>query len=98
MPKEYTAWKTDVAKELSEKREHFYDGAIRVELDFCLIRPKSSKREYPTVKPDLDNYIKSVLDAMNGIILKDDSQIVSIEASKKYTSIEGIAIRIYNVH
>lgn len=30
----------------------------------------------PTTKPDLDNYLKSVKDAMKGIVWKDDSQVV----------------------
>lgn len=31
---------------------------------------------------DLDNYIKAVLDAMNGVIYADDAQVVVIYASK----------------
>lgn len=38
----------------------------------------------PTTKPDVDNYIKSLLDALNGILWKDDAQIVKLEAQKKY--------------
>mgnify|MGYP003649162720 CR=1 FL=1 len=35
-------------------------------------------------KPDLDNMIKSVSDAMNGIVYRDDGQIVTITARKSY--------------
>lgn len=38
----------------------------------------------PTGKPDVDNCIKSVKDALNGIIWLDDSQVVSVSAVKKY--------------
>lgn len=98
MDSNYKAWKLDVSKFLAEKKQYFYDRAIRVEMDFCLIKPKSSKNEHPTVRPDVDNYVKSVLDAMNGIIISDDSIVTSLEASKKYSSIEGIALRIYPIH
>ena len=38
----------------------------------------------PTVKPDLDNVIKVVLDALNGIAYNDDKQLLNIYASKFY--------------
>lgn len=47
-----------------------------------------------TKKPDIDNLIKSVCDALNGIAYIDDSQIVSIEASKCYSNNPGTEIEI----
>ena len=44
--------------------------------------PKSVK--YPIRRPDLDNYIKMVLDCMIGTVIKDDSMVVSIEAEKGF--------------
>ncbi|MAH46402.1 Holliday junction resolvase [Candidatus Pacearchaeota archaeon] len=38
----------------------------------------------PTGRPDLDNLIKLLADAMNGVVFKDDSQIVHLEARKDY--------------
>jgi len=38
----------------------------------------------PTVKPDLDNLAKTVLDAMNKTVYKDDSQIVDLVVRKRY--------------
>ena len=40
----------------------------------------------PTKKPDIDNCIKVILDSLNGIAYKDDSQIVEVVASKKWTA------------
>lgn len=40
--------------------------------------------EYPTKKPDADNIIKGVLDALNGVCYKDDKQIVNIQCIKVY--------------
>lgn len=38
----------------------------------------------PTKKPDIDNLIKSVLDALNGLAYADDSQIIKVTAVKRY--------------
>lgn len=37
-----------------------------------------------TKKPDGDNIIKMILDAMNGIVYEDDSEFSKIEINKKY--------------
>jgi Holliday junction resolvase RusA-like endonuclease len=38
----------------------------------------------PTGKPDLDNFVKAALDAINGIVICDDAQITTISARKVY--------------
>lgn len=38
----------------------------------------------PICRPDIDNCVKLALDAMNGIVYKDDSQIVILHMKKKY--------------
>lgn len=43
-------------------------------------------QEYPTKKPDLDNIIKLVSDAMNGIVFEDDKQIVFLSVVKQYAA------------
>lgn len=43
-------------------------------------------------KPDLDNLIKAVLDACNGIVWKDDSQIVNLHVWKRYADEPGVEI------
>ena len=48
-----------------------------------------------TKKPDLDNLIKSVLDALNTVAWEDDAQIVRITAQKAYSSEPYVMIRIY---
>lgn len=57
---------------------------------------KSRKKEF-AVK-DLDNHIKHIIDAMEGIIYKNDSQIVALlvikELSKESPSMYGVSGRI----
>jgi Holliday junction resolvase RusA-like endonuclease len=48
--------------------------------------------EKPIKKPDASNVLKSVEDAMNGVIYKDDSQIVNIHVTKVYSSVPGVDI------
>lgn len=39
----------------------------------------------PTIKPDIDNVLKAIFDSLNGIVYKDDSQIVMVMATKFYS-------------
>jgi Holliday junction resolvase RusA-like endonuclease len=41
--------------------------------------------DYHIQKPDLDNCEKFILDCGNGILWRDDSQIISLQATKAYT-------------
>lgn len=52
-----------------------------------------AKKILPITKSDLDNHIKCV-DALNGICFKDDSQIVTIIASKYYSTNPRMEIEI----
>ncbi len=42
----------------------------------------------PTKKPDIDNIVKIVLDALNKFAFKDDTQITKLEVEKMYSSSE----------
>lgn len=72
-----------------------FDGPLRVEVVFMFERPKSSKNEYPIVRPDLDNIFKLVADALNGILWKDDSQIIELASMKIYDVRPGILLTLY---
>jgi len=52
----------------------------------------------PTSKPDLSNYIKGIEDAIEGIILKNDSQVVDYgDSCKRYGKEPRIEILIREV-
>jgi Holliday junction resolvase RusA-like endonuclease len=38
----------------------------------------------PTKRPDLDQFVKAALDGMNGVVYRDDSQVVTLRAFKVY--------------
>lgn len=48
----------------------------------------------PTKKPDIDNIVKIVLDAMNELAFKDDTQITKLEVEKIYGIEEKLQIKI----
>lgn len=48
----------------------------------------------PLTKPDVDNYVKGVKDALKSVIWKDDSQVVDLHISKWYSETPRIEITI----
>ena len=54
---------------------------------------QAEQHSIPPGKPDLDNVIKLVLDACNGVIFEDDAQVCWIEAIKTFSSEPGVVVR-----
>ena len=48
----------------------------------------------PTTRPDADNYVKAALDAINAIVVSDDSMIVDLVVTKKYAAVPALAITV----
>ena len=46
----------------------------------------------PTTRPDADNYVKAALDAINAIVVTDDSMIVDLIVSKRYATVPALTI------
>lgn len=87
-------------------RHYFDDSYIRIRMKFKFEVPKSySKKKRidalegkirPT-KADIDNYIKSVLDGLNGKAFKDDRYIYAILAEKEYSEEASIEVSIESI-
>ena len=70
------------------------DQAIEINIEFYFKPPKNTPKyklremlrgDIPRIKkPDLDNLIKLVIDAFNGVLYKDDNLIYKISAEKVY--------------
>lgn len=60
------------------KPEALLDIPLVMSCRIYRLKPKSTPKKviYPTTKPDLDNYLKSIKDALSGIVIRDDSIIV----------------------
>lgn len=48
----------------------------------------------PTRKPDVDNIIKAVLDALNGVAYKDDASVVEVSCRKLYGTLPRVEVEI----
>ncbi len=77
---------------------------LRIEITFYFQIPKSTSKKNrelmllgeirPTKKPDIDNCIKAITDALNNLAYKDDSQIVEITACKWYEEEPKVCVKI----
>jgi len=86
-PQNCTDWKQSIALQaLPHRPKELLKGALEIDCVFYLLKPKSApkKRLYPTGKPDIENYSKALLDALEGIMYANDSQIVTLRALKAY--------------
>lgn len=104
-PKETVEYENHVKRHgIVQYGRHPLDGALIVVITVTrpLLKSWSKKKKEdalagkfrPTTRPDVDNYAKSILDALNGITWKDDSQIVSLTINKRYGEVEGAIIEI----
>jgi Holliday junction resolvase RusA-like endonuclease len=77
------------------KGEELLEDDLSMIINFYFPIPKSTSKKNRELmlkgeirhnkRPDIDNCIKSITDALNNIAYKDDSQIVQIIAAKVYS-------------
>lgn len=98
-PERSRSWKHELAwASLPYKPKVPSEFPLRISLQFVLPKPASVRRSYPSVKPDLDNLIKGVLDSFTGIFWRDDAQIVDYAMmSKRYGAQSGVAVCIEEI-
>jgi len=79
-------------------------GTVGVSIAFTFVRPKSHYNAKGVLragiathpgKPDIDKLCRAVLDSLTGIIYADDSQVVSLVATKSYGNTAESRISIY---
>jgi crossover junction endodeoxyribonuclease RusA len=69
---------------------------VGIYITFHLEKPKTVKRLWPTVKPDLDKLVRAILDAGTGVLWIDDAQVRFIEARKVYAvSVPGVYVNVH---
>lgn len=82
-----------------------FTGQVKAKVDAYYSIPKSTSKKkrdemslqiiQPTKKPDLDNVAKSILDSINGVAYKDDSQVVSLTINKYYSDIPRVELELW---
>ena len=77
---------------------------VAISLKFCFARPKSHVTRKGELRsgfspqhiqrPDVDKLSRAVLDALTGIAWQDDSQVISLTATKVWGAASGVEIRL----
>ena len=96
-PRTAHEWRETVAIVVGSAVSKPIEGPVELSLAFFFPRPKShygtgknselvkaSAPVHHAQKPDIDNVIKSTLDAMNGILYEDDKQVIRLRAEKRW--------------
>ena len=78
------------------------DGPCCLDILACFEVPKSKSKKFkerallglerPTKKPDIDNIVKALQDALNGLAYKDDSSIVFLSVAKCYSEVPRVEV------
>ena len=51
----------------------------------------------PTTKPDADNVVKAVFDGLNGVLWRDDVQVVDLRVRKRYAATPCVRVEVWSV-
>lgn len=83
------------------------NGPVATEVEFYYPVPQSwskkdkaealSGKRFPIVKPDIDNVIKGIFDALNKIAWEDDNRVVALITRKYYSTNPRIVIKVWEV-
>jgi Holliday junction resolvase RusA-like endonuclease len=103
--REYKEYVALIARQHAPKKP--IEGALSVNIKIYRQIPKSTTKKdralflagikRPIVKSDTSNYVKGIEDALNGIIYKDDSQIVDLYAAKYYSDNPRVEISVKEI-
>ena len=81
----YKVFSVEAPLKIPKSSHYFEKGSpVEVEIAFFMRSPKKPANSYPV--GDIDNYIKSILDAItkNGTYWHDDAQVIKLTATKQY--------------
>lgn len=87
------AWKEEVGIRAREAYQGEPLGKVPVSLSACFLMPRPQAMKHPEdrawhlIKPDTDNLVKAVKDALTGLIWEDDSIVCREIVTKKYVAI-----------
>jgi crossover junction endodeoxyribonuclease RusA len=82
------AWRGAIAREaqLVMGASPLIESPVEVIATFGLPRPRSLPRRVtqPDAKPDIDKLARALLDALTGVVIRDDAQVVELQLRKAY--------------
>lgn len=80
-------WREAVKEAVSLLSFTPFDGPLFIDIQFFVQKPKTVKRERPTVPPDLDKLVRGLFDALTiANVWMDDALVVEVTASKSYST------------
>ena len=94
------SWRMDVAHcaQAAMREAHLTAplvGPVRVAVRFALPKPQRTRRQHPTVRPDVDKLARAVLDALTlASVWVDDAQVVILVAQKAYDPVASTYIEV----
>lgn len=88
-------------------RGYTFEYPVRVTIKAFFKPPKSkskkavedmlSGRVLPAKKPDIDNIVKIILDGLNKVAWKDDTQVIDLMIQKRYSMEPMVAVLIEGI-
>jgi Holliday junction resolvase RusA-like endonuclease len=60
-------------------------------------RLKPSAPDFPATRPDVDKYLRRLLDGLTGILYADDGQVVTVRAEKRWGDPPRVEVKVWVV-
>lgn len=106
-PEKTVLYENFIKEQFLQSADGFYlevDIPVTLRIVARFLPPKSESKKVkqqmldgmilPLKKPDMDNIVKVVADALNGVAYHDDTQVVLVAAKKAYSAVEGLDITV----
>src|SRR6185437_1915904 len=84
-------WRQDVAIAALQARNQagihdVSEEAVEVSVRFYFAKPKSTSKRvvHKITKPDSDKCLRAILDAMTGVLYRDDAQVIDQHTQKRF--------------
>jgi Holliday junction resolvase RusA-like endonuclease len=105
-------WRNDIAVAAFDKMSGYppWSGPVALRAVFVFPRPKTHYRTgkhagevkdnapgWKPSAPDLDKLVRALGDAITGVVIRDDAQIVDIRAIKKWGETPGVTVHLHEV-
>ena len=106
-PKATKDYEKIVRESYLQVTDHIFEGAIKVTINAYHVIPQKDNKIIKagkldgiikaTVKPDIDNVAKIVLDGLNKTAYNDDNQVIELYVNKQYGEVGKVVVTIEEV-
>lgn len=99
--KNLKAWRKHASDTIAEQHgtRPTLDAPLAVRIHVRLAKPKTVKRIWPSVKPDIDKLARAILDsAVSAGVIRDDALVCDLRIIKEYTQHAALVkLRIWDM-